>query len=88
METILVNQDNNKIEKFLNQAIEKNQPILLKGETGNAVLISESEWNAIQETLYLSSIPNMIESIKEGGKTPLSECIEESSIRDILMSNL
>ncbi|BAQ67040.1 type II toxin-antitoxin system Phd/YefM family antitoxin [Geminocystis sp. NIES-3709] len=84
METILVNQDNNKIEKFLNQAIEKNQPILLKGETGNAVLISESEWNAIQETLYLSSIPNMIESIKKGGKTPLSECIEESSIRDIL----
>jgi PHD/YefM family antitoxin component YafN of YafNO toxin-antitoxin module len=43
---------------------------LLKAETGNAVLISESEWNAIQETLYLSSIPNMIESIKEGGNTP------------------
>lgn len=84
METIFVNQDNNKIEKFLNQAIEKNQLILLKGETGNAVLISESEWNAIQETLYLSSIPKMIESIKEGGETPLSECIEESSIRDIL----
>jgi antitoxin YefM len=57
---------------------------LLKAETGNAVLISESEWNAIQETLYLSSIPNMIKPIKEGGKTPLSECIEESSIRDIL----
>ncbi|WPF88639.1 type II toxin-antitoxin system Phd/YefM family antitoxin [Cyanobacterium aponinum AL20118] len=83
METILV-KDNNKIEKFLNQAIEKNQPILLKGETGNAVLISKSEWNAIQETLYLSSISNMIESIKEGGKTPLSECIKESSIMDIL----
>lgn len=88
METIFVNQDNNKIEKLLNQAVGKKQPILLKGKTGNAVLISELEWNAIQETLYLSSIPNMIESIKEGGKTPLSECIEESSIRDILMSKL
>lgn len=84
METILVNQDNNKIDQLLNQTVVKNQPILLKGEAGNAVLIPESEWNAIQETLYLTSIPNMVESIKKGGKTPLTECIDESGIRDIL----
>lgn len=84
MEIITINQNNNNINNLVAQTINNNQPILLKGETGNAVLISELEWNAIQETLYLTSIPNMVESIKEGGEIPLSECIEESAIRDIL----
>ncbi len=84
METVTINQDNNNLNNLVVQTIDKNQPILLKGKTGNAVLISESEWNAIQETLYLSSIPNMLESIKEGGQIPSSECIEESTVRNIL----
>lgn len=40
----------------------------------NAVLILEDDWNAIQETLYLNSIPDMSESIIEAGKEPLEEC--------------
>jgi PHD/YefM family antitoxin component YafN of YafNO toxin-antitoxin module len=84
METILINNNNNKIDKLLNQVLENNQPILLKGETGNAVLIAEAQWNAIQETLYLTSIPGIVESIKQGGETPLTECVDESTIRDIL----
>ncbi|HEY9867182.1 MAG TPA: type II toxin-antitoxin system Phd/YefM family antitoxin [Candidatus Obscuribacterales bacterium] len=84
METITVNQDDNKINKLVNQTIENNQPILLKGEIGNAVLISEKDWNAIQETLYLQSIPNLLESIKKGGETPLEDCIDEAVIRNIL----
>ena len=40
----------------------------------NGVLISEEDWNAIQETLYLNSIPGMAESIIEAGKEPLEEC--------------
>jgi PHD/YefM family antitoxin component YafN of YafNO toxin-antitoxin module len=84
METITVNQDDNKINKLVNQTIENNQPILLKGEIGNAVLISEKDWNGIQETLYLQSIPNLLESIKKGGETPLEDCIDEAVIRNIL----
>ena len=43
----------------------------------NAVLVSEEDWNAISETLHLMSIPGVGESIKEGMKTPVSECSEE-----------
>ncbi|WP_419584609.1 type II toxin-antitoxin system Phd/YefM family antitoxin, partial [Thiolapillus sp.] len=43
----------------------------------NVVLVSEEDWNAISETLHLMSIPGMGESIKEGMKTPVSECSEE-----------
>jgi len=41
------------------------------------VLISEEDWEAIQETLYLLSVPGMRESIREGMNTPVEECDEE-----------
>jgi len=41
------------------------------------ILVSEADWRAIQETLYLTSIPGMRESIREGLKTPVEECDEE-----------
>lgn len=52
------------------------EPILIKGEKQNAVLISESEWRGLQETLYLTSILGMRKSIIDGMKTPLSETSE------------
>jgi PHD/YefM family antitoxin component YafN of YafNO toxin-antitoxin module len=84
MESVTINQNENNINQLVNQTVDSNQPILLKGEKGNAILISEKDWNVIQETLYLQSIPNLVESIKQGGKTPLNECIDETSIRNIL----
>ncbi len=42
----------------------------INGKRGNAVLLSEADWNAIQETLHLVSIPGMRESILEGLATP------------------
>jgi len=41
------------------------------------VLISEEDWNAIQETLFLLSVPGMRESIREGMDTPVEECDKE-----------
>ena len=46
----------------------------------NAVLIGEEDWNAIEETLYLMSVPGMTESIIEGGNTDISECLDESEV--------
>ena len=51
------------------------EPALIVGKRGNAVLLSEDDWNAIQETLYLNSIEGMAESILNGAKTPVEDCI-------------
>lgn len=56
------------------------EPTLIVSKKGNAVLISESDWNAIQETVYLNSIPGMVESIHEGMNTPIEDCIPEENI--------
>ncbi|MBP0027214.1 type II toxin-antitoxin system Phd/YefM family antitoxin [Roseofilum sp. Guam] len=84
METISQNQYADIIDELVDRAIQNDQPILLQGSAGNAIVISEKDWNALQETLYLQSISGMSESIKEGGQTPIEDCIDESIIRDIL----
>ena len=56
-------------------------PVTITNTRGkNAVLIGEEDWKAIEETLYLMSIPGMTESIIEGGNTDISECLDESEV--------
>ncbi len=52
-------------------------PVQIVGKRNSAVLISEDDWRSIQETLFLSSIPGMRESIQQGMDTPVEECDEE-----------
>ncbi len=73
--TILnVTQARSKLYSLIDEAAETHQPITITGKRGNAVLVSEKDWEAITETLYLLSIPNMRESIKEGMQEPLANC--------------
>lgn len=55
-------------------------PVLITGKNGNAVLISEEDWNAIQETLYLTSIPGMAESLIQGKESSLEDCVNYSDL--------
>ena len=80
METIIVNQPQLDLAKVVAEINEKHQPILIQGTTGNAILVSEQEWNEIQETLYLQSIPGMVESIHQAAATPIEDCIDVKDI--------
>ena len=64
----------NNLYKLIDETSESHVPITIVGKRSRAVLVSESDWKAIQETLYLQSIPGMKESILDGAKEPLSEC--------------
>ena len=59
------------LSRLIDQAAETHQPIIISGKKSNAVLISEEDWNAIQETLYLLEIPKMHQSIKKSMAEPL-----------------
>ncbi|WP_019022278.1 MULTISPECIES: type II toxin-antitoxin system Phd/YefM family antitoxin [unclassified Thioalkalivibrio] len=63
--------------RLIDETAESHEPIVITGKRNNAVLLSESDWSAIQETLYLLSVPGMRESIREGMETPADECDEE-----------
>lgn len=59
--------------RLIDQTAQSHQPILISGKRSSAVLISADDWQAIQETLYLLSVPGMRESIKKGMAEPLSK---------------
>jgi PHD/YefM family antitoxin component YafN of YafNO toxin-antitoxin module len=80
METIIINQLTFDLAQLIAKINEKQQPILIQETTGNAVLISEQEWNEIQETLYLQSIPGMVESIHQSAAMTIEECIDVNDI--------
>ena len=62
---------------LIDQIKNFHEPIVISGKRNNAVLISEEDWNSIQETLYLCSIPGMRESILEASKEPLDKSVED-----------
>ena len=65
---------------ILEQTIKFNEPVNISTKDGNAVMISEDEYNSLMETLYLCSIPGMKEKILEAGNTPTSECVPENEV--------
>ena len=62
---------------LIDQAKTSHEPIVISGKRNNAVLISEEDWNSIQETLYLCSIPGMRESLIAARKEPLEGSVED-----------
>lgn len=64
------------IFELIDQTINYNEPVNISTKNGNAILISEEEYNNLKETLYLNSIPGMKEKIIDGINTPLEECDE------------
>lgn len=65
---------------ILENTIRYNQPVNISTKDGNAVIISETDYQSLIETLYIVSVPNMKEKIEDGLATPLSECISENEI--------
>ncbi len=66
-----------RLYTLVDEVKETHEPVQIVGKRSSAVLISEEDWRAIEETLYLTSIPGMRESIKKGLKTPVEKCAKE-----------
>jgi len=77
MTTISATDARSKMYRLIDEISENHEPVTITGKRTNAVLVSEEDWRAIQETLYLLSIPGMRESIREGLQTPIEECSKE-----------
>lgn len=65
---------------ILEQTIKYNEPVSVSTKEGNAVILSEDDYNSIMETLYLASIPGMREKIIDGLATPPEECLTEDQV--------
>ena len=77
MTTLTASLARASLYKLLDQTAKNHEPVQITGKRNNGVLVSEEDWRAIQETLYLLSIPGMRESIRKGLKAPVKKCSEK-----------
>ncbi len=77
MTTMSATEARKQLYKLLDEVAQSHEPVQITGKRGSAVLVSEDDWRAVQETLYLVSIPGMRESILEGLATPADELEDE-----------
>ena len=77
MTTFSASEARKRLYNLVDEVKETHEPVQIKGKRNSAILIAEEDWRAIQETLYLTSIPGMRESIKDGMNTPVAETDEE-----------
>jgi len=77
MATLSASKARTNLYRLIDDASSSHEAILITGKRANAVLVSEDDWKAIQETIYLLSIPGMRESVRRGLKTPIKECSKE-----------
>ena len=77
MKTITATQARNNLYKLIDNTALESEPVYITGKRNNAVLLSEDDWKSIQETLFLSSIPGMKESLIKGSKLPVEKCSDK-----------
>ena len=75
MQTLSASNARTNLYRLIDEAAASHEPLVITGKRNNAVLVSAEDWAAMQETLFLLSIPNMRESIREGINVPVSELL-------------
>ena len=77
MTRITATEARRRLFALLDEVAESGEPIQIAGKRHSAVLVSEDDWRAVQETLYLATIPGMRDSIRKGLDTPVDKCAKE-----------
>lgn len=70
----------NNVFEYINQAIEFNDVINVNTKNGNAIILSEADYNGLMETLYLSTDPKVKKEILEGASTPIEDCVAAEDV--------
>ena len=81
MTNINVTSFRKDIYKLLDTTIKYNEPINISTKNGNAVVLSEEDYNNLMETLYIESIPGLKEDIIKGMKEDIEDCIDEDEVK-------
>jgi antitoxin YefM len=75
--TLSTTEASKRLDEVLDGLAESHEVVQITGQRHCGVLVSEDDWRAIQETLYLGSVPGMKDSIVEGLRTPIDQCAKE-----------
>ena len=74
MSSINVTNARKDLYRLIEKINDSHEPVHVIGKNGAVVMVAEEDWKAIEETLFLTSIPGMRESIIKGMQEPIEKC--------------
>jgi len=77
MNMVTVSEARANLYRLVDQTADSHIPVRISGKRSSAVLVSTEDWDALQETLYLTRVPGMRVSIQAGLATPVADCATE-----------
>ena len=80
MDSLSLPEATQNLDNLINQITETHQPVMIKGTHNDVIVVSKENWSAIQETIYLNSIPGYVDSIKEVIDSPREEWINAQDL--------
>ena len=80
MDSLSLPEATQNLDNLINQITETHQPVMIKGTHNDVIVVSKEDWSAIQETIYLNSIPGYVDSIKEVIDSPREEWINAKDL--------
>lgn len=80
MDSLSLPEATQNLDNLINQITETHQPVMIKGTHNDVIVVSKEDWSAIQETIYLNSIPGYVDSIKEVIDSPREEWINAKEL--------
>jgi antitoxin YefM len=76
MECRSVRQARATLSQLIDEVAEHHKPVVIVGKRHHAVLIAQTDWDAIQETLDLNCVPGLVESIQNAAQEPFADCLK------------
>ena len=80
MNSLSLTEASQDLDALINQITENHQPVIIKGSQYDAIVVSKEDWSAIQETIYLNSIPGYIDSIHKSINSPREEWVNAQDL--------
>ena len=74
MESTNITNARKNLFSLAEQAVASSKPVRITSKTGDVVLMSAVDWEAVEETLYLYSVPGLVEDILAGGNEAIDDC--------------
>ncbi|MBL0941653.1 MAG: type II toxin-antitoxin system Phd/YefM family antitoxin [Alphaproteobacteria bacterium] len=81
MDTLSISEARANLFKLIDQVAQYHKPVHIHGRHNNAVLLSEEDFNAMQETFYIMQIPGLYQDLKEGIDTSIEECTPDADLK-------
>ena len=77
MSTINATAARSNLYRLIDQVAEESRPVRITGQRSTAVLVSEEDWEAIQETLHLQTVPGLVDSVRRAREEGVEAASEE-----------